>query len=369
MRTVLIVDDERIALEGLSRGVDWVRLGVNEIHTAESLREARKVFETAQPDVMICDIEMPNGSGLDLAAWVRERHPEVDTVFLTCHADFSYAQRALKLGSFDYLLKPAPYRDIETVLDRLFEKRESAVGVRIDPSSADFGTEEAGDPCLPDMALWSILLLSGGVFAVRAEALAFLETLGRSGTPNLRAMHRFRQDFMQAAYSFFRTKRIPVHEVFGDQESLRLETRALSGIPALSAWVAHVLDRLEEGSGVDGAEMSEIGRATRFIARHITDDLSCVRVAEEVSLHPDTLTRIFKKEIGCTVSEFILQEKMRLACSLLEHTDLPIGAIATRLGYVNFSHFSEAFKKRETMSPAKYRAERRNPGNASSPPG
>lgn len=72
---------------------------------------------------MFCDIEMPQGSGLDLLAWVREYYPSTESVFLTCHADFHFAKQAIQLGSFDYLLKPVPIPELESVIVKVIAKR------------------------------------------------------------------------------------------------------------------------------------------------------------------------------------------------------------------------------------------------------
>ena len=66
---------------------------------------------------MLCDIEMPLGSGLELYEWVAE-HFQNQMYFLTSHEDFSYAQKALQLGGFDYLIQPAPYSAIEVSIQK-----------------------------------------------------------------------------------------------------------------------------------------------------------------------------------------------------------------------------------------------------------
>jgi two-component system response regulator YesN len=120
---VLIVDDEVHAIEGLRRGVAWESLGVSRLLSARNIRQAKKILLQEAVDIVVCDIEMPQGSGLDLVSWMNASRPGIDAVFLTCHAEFDYARKAVRLGSFDYLLKPVPYRDLERVLRRLIERR------------------------------------------------------------------------------------------------------------------------------------------------------------------------------------------------------------------------------------------------------
>ncbi|MFC4306951.1 helix-turn-helix domain-containing protein [Cohnella boryungensis] len=122
MFQVLIVDDEVHAVRGLQAGVQWDKLAVDEVHTAHSLRQAQDVFRDRKIHLLICDIEMPQGSGIELTAWVREQYPDTETIFLTCHSDFSFAKQAIQLNSFDYLLKPVDYSELETVLAKALGK-------------------------------------------------------------------------------------------------------------------------------------------------------------------------------------------------------------------------------------------------------
>ncbi|KQN97708.1 response regulator transcription factor [Paenibacillus sp. Leaf72] len=124
MFTVLIVDDEVHAIRGLEVGVRWKSLKVQHVHTALSLKQAQQIYLNEPIHLMVCDIEMPKGTGIELLEWVREHDPKVETIFLTSHSDFSYAQKAIKLGSFEYLLKPVDYEELEQVIRKALAKIE-----------------------------------------------------------------------------------------------------------------------------------------------------------------------------------------------------------------------------------------------------
>lgn len=112
--TLLIVDDEYYSVENLKKKLNWSLLGFDSVITAYSAKQAEDQLASQPVDLMIADIEMPHGSGLDLLAWMRERLYETECIFLTCHAKFDYAANAIKLGSLDYLLKPV---DKESLLN------------------------------------------------------------------------------------------------------------------------------------------------------------------------------------------------------------------------------------------------------------
>ncbi|MFD0693045.1 helix-turn-helix domain-containing protein [Paenibacillus sp. GCM10027628] len=122
MYHALIVDDEAHAVRGLQAGVDWDKLKITEVYKAFNIRQAKEIFEEHGVHILICDIEMPQGTGLELLEWVREHYPETETVFLTCHADFTYAKQAIQLNSFDYLLKPVDYSELEDVVGKALGK-------------------------------------------------------------------------------------------------------------------------------------------------------------------------------------------------------------------------------------------------------
>lgn len=124
MNTVLIVDDEVIAVRALKNGVDWVSFGVDKVLTAYSMQQAQVIFMDTEIDLMLCDIEMPDASGLELFEWVKSYFPYVACIYVTCHPDFNYLKQALQLGSFDYILKPIDYDELDAVLKRVFVQIE-----------------------------------------------------------------------------------------------------------------------------------------------------------------------------------------------------------------------------------------------------
>ena len=119
---VLIVDDQVHVAKGVESGVNWDCLGVDMVVSAFSMQEAQQEFQKNAIDIVISDIEMPMGNGLELIAWVRERHPETECIFLTAHEDFDYARKAIALGAYDYLIQPIQYDELENVIARLVNK-------------------------------------------------------------------------------------------------------------------------------------------------------------------------------------------------------------------------------------------------------
>jgi len=531
MLNMMIVDDEKLLTDSLKMDIDWESLGIGTVFTAYNSRQAKEVFEQERVDLILCDIEMPQESGLELLAWVRTNYPQTESVFMTCHAEFKLAQRALQLGSFDYLLKPVPDDELREVIGNAVEKimkdqevqQYSRIGqfwarhqpllaerlwldiinhtIPSQPDHIQKAAEERNIPfdprmrllpvlisvqryhkpfsprdekiieyalinsgeeilqvhgngllfglsegkllglvpfereveslqeslrrrseefiasctgwfyCdvsiyignavyghevremvgqlvqwdkgnvsitnkvfvwgskqpvqdaikIPDMNAWSIMLKEGQGDQVVMEAEDVLESwIGNEGT-GAETLYRFHHNFLQMIFYVLKLKGIEAHLLFQDEASERLYHRAARSVPDMILWVRHTVSKSMESMGDLQQTDSMIDKVERFIQERIQlEDLTRETVAKHVFLNPDYLDRLFKKETGTSVTEYIVRKRLMLAQDLLLKTNLPIGSIAAQTGYSNFAHFSRRFKKQFGMSPADYRKQAAN---------
>ncbi len=99
-----------------------------------------------------------------------------------------------------------------------------------------------------------------------------------------------------------------------------------------------------------------IARVCSYIMNHISDpDISVNEIAERFFFHPVYLNRMFRKEKGSSVGQFIMDQRMDLAVSLLRNKNLAVTDVAERVGYRNYTNFHSIFKKRYGCSPTQYR--------------
>lgn len=127
MKTVLIVDDERPARELLKMSINWEALGFAAPIEASNGKAALAQYLACQPSFVITDIQMPVMDGLELISAIKDINPAQRIVILSCHESFLFAQRAMKLGVVDYLIKDA--LNINALADILLsddEKQEQA---------------------------------------------------------------------------------------------------------------------------------------------------------------------------------------------------------------------------------------------------
>lgn len=118
---LLIVDDESFVRQGLSQYVDWKALGYTVAGTADSKEASLRFLEEHPVDVILTDIRMPDGTGLELLQECLDIQPDVKSVILSGYGEFEYAQKALRLGSFDFLTKPVDFPQLTTIFLKLHD--------------------------------------------------------------------------------------------------------------------------------------------------------------------------------------------------------------------------------------------------------
>lgn len=122
MYKVVIIDDEPIIVEGLSRMVPWSKYRCQIVATANDGAEGEQVIREHKPDIIFSDIAMPGEDGLTMVAGLKSEFPNLQITILTGYRDFDYAQKAIKLGVSRFLLKPSNMNELEEAVEAMTEK-------------------------------------------------------------------------------------------------------------------------------------------------------------------------------------------------------------------------------------------------------
>ncbi len=126
---VLVVDDDMATVQVIRDNVNWKSLNINNVFVSYNIGKAKEILSKEKIDIVISDIEMPQGSGLDLLKWFRDMDMKGEFLFLTCHENFSYASDAVKLHAFDYMLKPfnvsAMEKSVKKIVSKISETEEA----------------------------------------------------------------------------------------------------------------------------------------------------------------------------------------------------------------------------------------------------
>lgn len=118
MYRLLVVDDEPWIRERLCETIDWASLGVVVAGAADDGLQALELAECMKPDIILTDIRMPVMDGLELIRGLRENGNAAKVVIISGYQDFEYAQKAIKFGAFDYILKPVDDKELMGIIRR-----------------------------------------------------------------------------------------------------------------------------------------------------------------------------------------------------------------------------------------------------------
>jgi two-component system response regulator YesN len=118
MFKVLLIDDEPIIRKGLRNIINWQSFGCEVCGEAADGHDGKEMIEELRPDIIITDIRMPETDGLTMLREIKSAVPDSKIIILTGHRDFDYVHEALKIGAFDFLLKPSKIEELTSVISR-----------------------------------------------------------------------------------------------------------------------------------------------------------------------------------------------------------------------------------------------------------
>lgn len=116
---LLIADDEPLIRRGIQKLINLSEMGIEEVYEAENGEEAFRLFEEHRPEIVLLDINMPRLDGLSVAKKIKSLIPETKIAMITGYNYFDYAQKAIRIGVEDYILKPVSKQEISEIIVKL----------------------------------------------------------------------------------------------------------------------------------------------------------------------------------------------------------------------------------------------------------
>ncbi len=357
MMTVMIVDDERIAREGLRDLVDWSALGLQVSFCASNGRQALQWLDEHRVDIVITDIKMPQMDGLELLRNMSERGFHSTTIILSGFNDFKYAQKAIQYGVLHYLLKPVHMDELQEVLQRAVEERQKGRTVfHIDPEqSARFQaqTRSRADEI--------------------SEAICTAVCSGEQGCAE-RLCDDLRKLFEQENYPLDVFKKYAFsciyHLVRGVSNFTGTEVSYLENVERLAILsvagdfsevadqlVQCVADLCAHLTALKKSQSNRIIDELLYILQHRYADssLSLQTVADQLGLTPNYLSSLFKRQMGENFSDYLEKLRIEKACQLLRDVQYKVYQVADAVGYTDPRHFAKVFKAATGKTPLAYR--------------
>ncbi|MBB6670138.1 response regulator transcription factor [Cohnella nanjingensis] len=215
------------------------------------------------------------------------------------------------------------------------------------------GSAGSGGQLLPPFVEWGILLDSASTDELLQAVEATLLRFQREGASR-ENLELFYHGFVHMLYQTAFRQGVPVGDMLTPQELG--EGQGIRSPQLMQAWASKLVhksalalqDRQRDASAV-------IGKIQAFIQDNLHKDLSRDDIAHSVYRNPAYLSRLFRKETGLSLTDYIAQAKIERAKRLLTDTNDKISNIAEGLGYLHFSYFAKLFKKVTGLTPQEYR--------------
>lgn len=201
---------------------------------------------------------------------------------------------------------------------------------------------------------WDALLKAQQKSLLRRDIFSYLDRNVAASSNAFTDLCTLHQRITQMFFSYFYEKGVDIISLFHEGMTYEKYMESYNTIESVKQSVDFLLSSVTIPKPQE-QEASYVERAKTYILEN-TDKLLTVRdVSEYISLNPEYFTRLFKKETGYNIKDYIIQCKLTVAKDLLSNSSLPISMVALELGYGNFSHFTQMFKRIEGITPKEYR--------------
>lgn len=124
MWNVIAADDEAYIRDAIQRMIPWKNLGCELRSVVGDGRSMLEELEAGHPDIVLTDIRMPEVDGLEVCRYISEHCPETQVIVLSAYSDFSYAQKAIRYGVSDYILKIELLEELPQAIEKAVKTLE-----------------------------------------------------------------------------------------------------------------------------------------------------------------------------------------------------------------------------------------------------
>ncbi|MFC3802214.1 response regulator [Cohnella sp. GCM10012308] len=262
-----------------------------------------------------------------------------------------------------YVGEPAAPQALAAELERLARVERANVAQPASVIDASNGAEHGGNGAaagssgggqtLPPFMEWGILLEGGSAAELETAISEALRRMKEEGAGR-ESLELFYYGFVHMLYQSALRRGVPAGELFAQQEladglaSRTTDSMAAWALRLLAKTNAALLDRQRDASAV-------IAKIQSYVQEHLNEELGRDDIARAVYRNPAYLSRLFRKETGMSLTDYIAQAKIERAKRLLTETNDKISNIAEGLGYMHFSYFAKLFRKIAGVTPQDYR--------------
>lgn len=361
---VLIVDDEMLIREGLSRHIDWASLGMEVAGVADSADSALDIAERQSPDILVTDICMRGKNGFDLIEDLLEHGLAPQVILISSYNDFSYAQRAVRLDVVrEYILKPVDTDHLTAILSKLRHELD---------------LKHSTDMPLPENRI------------LVGDYQDFLRTLRLNGYDRHLLMRHIKAGCLEKAYTVWSVAEKVILSRSGQRQlaerfcSNLLMTLISDGALATAhdandpvaalcrcsdcvQLTGYMRTLIEQECATyhhynHNAQSKLIAACLEIIERKFCNpSFNLTALAAELNVTPNYLSVRFKEEMGMGFMKFLLDKQIERAKLLLADPSYKVYEISNMVGFQDEKYFSRQFKKITGLTPKEYRNTQTSP--------
>lgn len=391
---VLVADDEYIIRRGIISFLKQYK-DFELVAEAEDGVMALELARELHPDVFFVDINMPFLNGLQFVEQLKELNPKAVVIIITGYDKFEYARAALKLGVFEYLLKPLMEGPFEEMIGRVRERLkkeksedkylEWAIGMLAQNRTylaSSFLQKVLGghytDEEIGERSRYLNLTLPES-FTLSVISMDYQRTADVKGTWNDDLLYFVAENIANELFNGL-DQANSCQDSHGNLVVISTTMDAATAASQVAAYTAMLEEHLPvrclvvqaSGKGYGAisdtyetavSKLRELDTGTaaiREIKLFIEDnywreDFSFQDAAGHVGLSVQHLSKMFRRELGITFVDYLTGVRIRKSIELLQDQEMKIYEIAGRTGYSTQHYFSNVFKKHLGVSPAEYR--------------
>ncbi len=207
-----------------------------------------------------------------------------------------------------------------------------------------------------DYQQWAVLLSDGELDRLATTVDFAVHSIVIAGNMDSRVLRDVYNNFMQLMYHYIGENFSSREGIVQDEQLARLQKQAQNSVEDFRQFVYYFTEQVKMSLKAN-AMGDVVGVVKKYIDEHLAEKISRPDIAEYVALNENYLSRLFHKEIGCSISDYILRKRVNMAKKLLISTKLSVSAIGERVGYDTTTYFIRLFKREVGKTPKEYRKE------------
>lgn len=206
-----------------------------------------------------------------------------------------------------------------------------------------------------ELDVWKALLSEEKPEELLERLQKYLDRTEREGMITRELLVALRTDLTQVVYAWLSEREIKAYALFADADMENLHRNSLYGREEMMEYAGVLVRKAVQYRQYINKSDSVTSQVCAYIDAHYREEIHREELGELVFLNTDYLSRIFKKEKGISISNYIIQKRVEEAKKLLTQSTLPINTVSLYVGYSNFSYFTKMFKDNTGYAPLEYR--------------